>query len=97
MKLPVPIKNRVIIQRESKSEHVYLSTFNLWIYEDKPEPKFYGKIVSLPDILTVKEGTEILEIGMKVMFEPHVSIDFECDGIEYVSVRYIDILAVIED
>jgi co-chaperonin GroES (HSP10) len=51
----------------------------------------------MPEILTVKEGLENLEVGMTVMFQPHVSIDFECDGIEYVSVRYIDILAIIED
>ena len=97
MNLPVPIKNRVIIQRDTKTESTYLSSFGIWIYEDKPQPKFIGTIISLPDVLTVNEGTEELKVGTRVMFEPHVSIDFEHNDTEYVSVRFIDIMAILEE
>ena len=97
MIVPNPIKNRIIIQRDTKSDRVYLSEFGLWIYQSNPQPKFWGKIVSLPEVLTVNEGSEILEVGMTVLFQPHVSIDFECDGNQYVSVRFIDILAIMEE
>ena len=92
---PVPVKNRVIIMRDASDEAV-TEVNGIFLYTKQPPKKYTGIVVTLPSVLNNDDCSSIedceIKEGDRVMFFPHVTIDFEIDGIEFVSVRYIDIL-----
>ena len=80
MELPKPTKNRVIIKRDPIDDSV-TEVNGIFLYTRQPPKKYQGTVISLPELIFNDDCTSIEEceinVGDRVMFFPHVTIDFE--------------------
>lgn len=89
-----PIGDRVVIR---KAEAEKTTQSGIFLPESAQEKPVYAEVVAISDdILNDEKRKDSLSVGDKVIYSQYAGTEVKLDDIEYIVVKYVDILAVVK-
>lgn len=89
-----PIGDRVVIK---KAEAEKTTTSGIVLPESAQEKPVYAEIVAISDdIINDEKRKDSLAVGDKVIYSQYAGTEVKLDDVDYIVVKYIDILAVVK-
>ena len=89
-----PIGDRVVIK---KAEAEKTTQSGIVLPESAQEKPQYAEVIAISeDILNDDKKKDSLKVGDKVIYSQYAGTSVKLDDVEYMVVKYIDILAVVK-
>ena len=89
-----PIGDRVVIK---KAEAEKTTTSGIVLPESAQEKPVYAEVIAISDdILNDEKRKDSLAVGDKVIYSQYAGTEVKLEDVDYIVVKYIDILAVVK-